>query len=312
MFRKAIKLGFIFVVTMIFVFYLKNNYHQIKSIFNIKPWYLFLIVALNFLNKLMVGYKTKRIMESFKIKLSFIEWLGSSIIVNFYNYLAPKSGTAVIGVYFKNKHSLNYSKYMGIVLTSSLVTVFTLGLFGFAAGIYLFLSSFQNLVFVILFFILLMLTPLILFFFPRIYFARKHVFKIINKVLRGWHILRKDKKMLFLLFVLDLGVLFTLAFRYYILFKIFSINATMVKCILIAPLNMLMHFATFVPGGYGVKEAAVGIVSRLVGLGFDRGVLTTLGDRVVNMVISFILGPIFSLLLFKHIFVSKKEVTENE
>jgi len=254
----------------------------------------------------------KKIMESFKIRLSFLEWFGSSVVNNFYNYLAPKSGTIIVGAYFKNKYKLDYNKYAGLVLTTAIITVLTSGLGGMVASIYLFNRHLvANLLLPAVCFILFAV-PVAVMIMPRVYLPKRAAFnkplgRFINKFLYGWHRLRKDKKMLLWLSLLDIGIVLQLALRYYILFRVFSMNVNFMACILISPFNIITHFATLIPGGYGVKEATIGIVSKATGIGFSPGLITTLSDRIIMMTLSFITGPIFSFLLLKKVFIIQKK-----
>ncbi|MEW6407140.1 MAG: lysylphosphatidylglycerol synthase transmembrane domain-containing protein [Patescibacteria group bacterium] len=295
-----------------FIIYFRRNYSHLKDVIKIKPHFLIWLVLLNITNKILGGFKIRTALEIFKIRLSFMQWFGASVINNFYNYLAPKSGSALLAVYFKNNHKLEYNKYLSTLVVMAMITILTLGIIGFVTSLYAYKNYIITSSLFILIFIAMITLPLILLIMPRIYFNKKGFFEKINRFLVGWHTLRKNKKMIALLFLSDVGILMSLAFRYYIMFKMFSLNTNLISCILIAPFNILMHFATIVPGGYGIKEAIVGFVSKLTNIGFDGGVISTLSDRIINMTVSFILGPLFSFILFKRIFIPKKEIVKNE
>ena len=53
------------------------------------------------------------------------------------------------------------------------------------------------------------------------------------------------------------------------------------------------------PGNLGVQEAIIGLLSELLGLGFNEGLLVAGLVRVVAVSITFTLGPIFSYKLTK-------------
>ncbi len=296
----------IVIITLAFAFYIKKNFHHLRDTVSIRPSFLIFLVLLNLLNKLFLGFKTRRIMESFGIRLSFKEWFGMSCVGNFYNYLVPKSGTAVCGVYMKNKYGLNYHKYLSVLITTGLITIFTSGLVGLVVSLFFRLPHFMDTVIFMILFTGMIAGPSALFLLPRIRLPEKGLFIKINEFFEGWEILRKDLKTIIAISMVDLLVLLSVAARYFIIFKIFSLPIAFASCVLLSPFNIITHFATIIPGGYGIKEATVGAVSTLTNISFAAGALATLTDRVVMMAVAFILGPIFSFILLKHSFKDNK------
>lgn len=311
-FKNIFYLLFILVITAAFIIFIHRNAKEIKEALKIRPSFLLYIILLNLANKVFVGLKTRKVIGGFGVRLKIKEWLGASIITNFYNYLAPKSGTALTAVYFKNKHGINYKKYLSVLIITTVITILTCGIAGILASIYAYSTALINNTAFFVIFAGMILGSGVLLCMPSMRLPDKGVFDKINKVLEGWHILRKNIKMVFFLAFLDIGIIFVIALRYYIIFKMLSINTSLVNCMLLSPFNIIFHFATFIPGGYGVKEAVVGLMAKLTNIGFATGVLATLGDRVIVMLFAFITGPIFSLLLFKHIFLPKEEIKANE
>lgn len=296
----------IVVITAAFAFYIKKNFHQLKEVVSIKPHFLILLVLLNVVNKLCLGFKAKRILRFFNIQLVFKEWFGMSCVNNFYNYLAPKSGTAVCGVYLKNKYKLDYHKYVGVLITTGLITILTSGVVGFIVTL---CSGLPHRIDIIIFLVLffgMIAGPLILFLMPRIKLPEKGFFEKINEFFEGWEILHKNFATMMVLSFWDFLIILSMAARYFILFRIFSLPVTFASCILISPFNIITHFATIVPGAYGIKEATVGAVSTLTNVSFTSGALATLSDRIIMMALTFILGPIFSFVLLKHSFEDKE------
>lgn len=304
--KNIIQTALIIVITAAFAVYIKKNSHHIKEALAIRPSLLASLILLNVLNKVCLGLKTKKIMELFSIKLSFTEWLGSSIVNNFYNYLAPKSGTTVVGVYLKNKHGLSYNKYMAVLITTGLITILSSGIVGIFVIIFFYSSRLLSTVAFLIMFSGMVAGPLVIFRLPRINLVPKRIFEKFEKFFEGWHVLHKSRKTILFLFSMDICTILLMAWRYFILFKMFSLAVSFAPCVLLSPFNIITHFATFVPGAYGIKEAAVGAVSTLTNISFASGALATLSDRIIMMTLTFILGPIFSFILLKHSFSGKK------
>lgn len=304
--KNIIQALLVIIITAAFVLYIKKNFGQIKEAISIKPYFLALLVLLNIANKVFLGLKTKRILRSFNINLVFKEWFGMSCVNNFYNYLAPKSGTAACGLYLKSRYNLDYHKYMSVLITTGLITILTSGLIGFAVSLFSGLPhSIDTIIFIMLFFGMIA-GPLILFLMPRLKFPEKGFFIKINEFSEGWEMLRKDFKAILILSFWDLLIVLSMAARYLILFRMFSLPIAFTSCVLISPFNIITHFATIVPGAYGIKEAAVGAASTLTGISFASGVFATLSDRIIMMTLTFITGPIFSFVLLKHSFAENK------
>ncbi|MDP3791511.1 MAG: lysylphosphatidylglycerol synthase transmembrane domain-containing protein [Candidatus Omnitrophota bacterium] len=310
--KNIAQLVLIIIITAAFAFYIKKNFNQIKEAVSIKPYFLVLLVLLNIANKVCLGLKTKKILESFNIRLLFKEWFGMSCVNNFYNYLAPKSGTAACGLYLKNKYDLDYNKYMGILITTGLITILASGLVGFAFSLCSGLPHrIDKIIFLVLFFGMIA-GSLVLFLMPRIKLPEKGLFVKINEFFEGWEVLRKDARTITILSFWDLLIILSMAARYFVLFRIFSLPVTFTSCVLIAPFNIITHFMSIVPGAYGIKEAAVGAVSTLTDVSFASGALATLTDRIITMTLTFILGPVFSFILLRHGFDKKKGALSHE
>lgn len=299
------------IITAAFAVFIKLNFQQIKETIKIKPFFLFLIVLLYLLNRILMGLKIRTIVGVFNIKLSFFRCFAVAVITNFYNYIMPKGGTALAGVYLKNNHGLNYSGYISLLLISGIVTLLVLGVLGFAATLYVYGAGLLNNIAFFVIFGLMIIIAIILLLLNRFYLFKKVMPGKFTKFLQGWDLLSKNISSVIVLFLIDVCVVLILAVRYYILFKVFSLDISIIKCILIAPFNILIHFITVIPGAYGVKEATVGLVAKLANIGFTPGVLTTFSDRIIIAAISFILGPICSFILLKHFFIFRREVANN-
>lgn len=305
--KTVIQVLLIVVITAAFIFYIKKNGHAIKEALAFKFSFLISLIVLNLLNKVCLGLKTRNILKLFSINLSFVEWFGLSVVNNFYNYLAPKSGTAVVGIYLKNKHKLDYNKYLAVLITTGLITIFTSGIIGTVISIFFFPGKLFGMITFLMLFLGMILGTMIIFWISRFKFSGKGIFEKINKFLEGWRVLHKNFNTILFLAIMDVCTVSLMAMRYLILFNIFSVPVGFVSCVLIAPFNIITHFATFIPGAYGIKEAAVGAASALTGIPFASGALATLSDRVIMMALTFVLGPIFSFILLKHGFKGKSE-----
>jgi membrane protein required for beta-lactamase induction len=194
-----------------------------------------------------------------------------------------------------------------VLITTGLITIFTSGIIGIVISIFFFSGKLLGMITFLILFLGMTLGPIFIFWISKFKFSGKGIFEKINKFLEGWRLLHKSHDIILFLAMMDVCTILLMAMRYLILFNMFSLLVSFASCILISPFNIITHFATFIPGAYGVKEAAVGAASALTGIPFTSGVLATLSDRVIMMALTFIMGPIFSFILLKHSFKGKPE-----
>ena len=131
-------------------------------------------------------------------------------------------------------------------------------------------------------------------------------------VLDGWHRLKRNHKLVFVVILFETAILSLIAVKYYFIFRMLGVPVLFSACLILAPVNVISHFVNIIPQGYGVKEALIGLTAKVLGYGLDLGVLVALIDRIVMMSVAFVMGPIFSHILFGRYYFKAVEDVQME
>lgn len=296
---EKFKYIFLVLVLILAFLFIRENLDEVKRIQNISPQVVIYLVILNLLSRLLIGYRIKIVAQVFNVRLKFKEWFGIAAINSFYNYLFTKSGLLAHAWYFKKKFEIPMQNYL---VTFGAVQVFTLlacGLFGLPLAFYANSQGTPGTVFII-FFLVLILGTGIFIFFPGLKFNKEgSIWMKINQLTAGWSILRRSHSLCAVLLICELVNLCIFSIRYYIAVTSLGFEIDGWVAFLLAPITILSNFIGITPAALGIREAAGGLLTHILGLGLQLGVLAVALDRVVVMLIAFTLGPVFSYTLLK-------------
>lgn len=282
-------------------YFVRNNLHEFNRLQNITfPAILFLIF-MNILGRLIIGFRVKIVANIFNVNLHIMEWFGISAINSFYNYLVTKSGTFANAFYLKKKHAISLQEYLTTFVSIHVLTILASGLTGLSVIFFAKVKGHDFNLTISLFFIALIISSLILIFMPRVKFSIDGPFKKLHQLMKGWSTIRKSKKLVSMLLGCEFLILFFLAVRYFVVVKAFGYDIPLWVCFLLSPLTVLSQIVGITPAALGIREAVAGLLTHILGFGLQVGVLITALDRVVAMMVAFILGPLFSYLLLKNI-----------
>lgn len=302
------KLKYIFLILVLAVgfYFVRENLDEVKRIQNVSPQTILYLIILNIFSRLLIGYRIKIIARVFNVHLKFNEWFGIAAINSFYNYLFTKSGLLAHAWYFKKKFEIPMQNYL---VTFGAVQVFTLlgcGLIGLPFALY---ANGQGAPakFLVIFFLVLVLGSGIFIFFPGLKFNKEgSLWRKISQLAAGWSILRRSQSLCAVLLICELVNLCIFSIRYFIAITALGYEINMWVAFLLAPVTILSNFIGITPAALGIREAAGGLLTHILGLGLQLGVLAVALDRAVVMAIAFILGPIFSYTLLKD--MDRKEI----
>ena len=87
---------------------------------------------------------------------------------------------------------------------------------------------------------------------------------------------------------------------YYLQFRVFGIEVTFVKCIFLSAVGILALLVAITPAGLGINEALVVFSALTIGITPAESLSAVLLGRAVQMLVLFVLGPVFSYTLLKH------------
>jgi len=232
-----------------------------------------------------------------------------SLATNLLNYLPAKGGMISLGTFLKIKKKVPVNKFVfSTVLVYFFVTVFTLLLsmiFIFDGRMLKFYEKI-NVIYVLLF-CAVSLTVLV----SSIILARKNRDNVISKY---YMLFLSNREMIFRnkmnLFYLVLTIFAGIAFfslRMYFAFRIAGSEISAYDALLIGVIANLSFFLSFTPGGLGVKEGFVGGISFLLFGNAAVGVVASLADRGINLILTVITGTAAFRHLDRKYFSNDKE-----
>jgi len=300
--KKTISYGILTILLVLFVKYLLNHLDDFKQIALINPLWLIPLIAIFLLNYFFISIQTKVLIEPFGIKLKNFEVYMLSLVTGFYNVITPAhGGMGVRAVYLKKKHNFTYTNFLASLAGMYVLTFFIGSLFGlislfFIWEIYHIFNFIVFLVFSALFFPLLG----IIIFSPEIKETKNQFINKFIKVANGWNLIRKNKKIVLTCLSVTFASLIVNLFSTILYYKIFGININFIQSLFLNSFGTISLLIQITPGNLGVSEALAVFSASILGISPTDSLSVAILGRIVQMIVLFILGPIFSYRLLKH------------
>lgn len=299
--RKLISFIILFILIIWAFIYIKNNLKDLKIIFEIPFYYILILIPFGLLAFIFRGLILKDLVKKFNIFLKFKEWFGITIITTMSNYFLPlRGGAGVRAIYLKKKHKLSYPHFLSTLTATYFIIFFINSLLGLLSIllIHFYLKQFNLIIFLIFFILFLFLTS-ILIFSPKIPKYKNFILRNIYKVINGWYLIKKDKKTVKKIALNSLFNSLTAFISLYFCFLALNININPVGILLISSLASVSILISITPASLGINELAIVFSSTVFGILPVYSLLAALLYRFINIIIVFILGPIYSYKLIK-------------
>lgn len=307
------------IVLILFGIYLYRNPQIINEILSTNWIYIVLIMGIYLLVFLFEGLFVKTSLSIFEKRIKVKESFFLATVSRIGNYLLPmRAGAIFRATYLKKKYEFPYSNFLStfygyyviFFLTNSLISILIL-LSKYLIDGELFLP-------LILFFSLVVIGMLILIFvrLPINKIVKKtegiieKVFLFMDKFIKGWDLIVRDRKDFFYLILIALGNIFLNIIIVYIEFISIDKVPKILDVILYTAISGVSLLVSITPGSLGIREGIFLITSQSLGLTeteimklafVDRGVMFLL------LLICLIVITIFSRkLTLKEIFFGKE------
>src|SRR3989344_8161996 len=197
--KKLISISVLILIVIIFIYYIISHISDFKQLSLVNPLYIIPLIIISLIVSITNGLIIKYLLEPFKIKMKFKEWFGLSIITTFYNIILPlRAGMATRAVYLKEKHNFPYTNFISTLAGVYVINFLVASLFVLISLIILYLTKgIFNLIILLIFlgFFLPLLT--IILFSPIFPETKNNFINKFIKVMNGWHIIRKNRKIVF-------------------------------------------------------------------------------------------------------------------
>ncbi len=303
-------------IVSLFFYYLSKNLSDFKTLFSLAFTsatiiLLLLYTIISISNIFSNGILLDVLTSAFGIKLKLKESFGLAMITRFYNYITPfHGGMAARAVYLKKKHNFPYVHFLA-TLSAIYLIIFLIGsLAGLISMLFIWLYyGLFNWIIFLGFDIIFLIMVSVITLSPKFPERKNKWLARFIKVINGWHLIKNNKKVIFTTALISLIQLGLGAINTIILYSIFEIEIGFFKALFITSIGSIALLVSMTPGNLGIGDAINVFSATLIGVGLTEAIAATVLGRAINLLIIFILGPIFSYILLKH---NPKKPLENE
>lgn len=300
--KKIISISILVIILAFFTYYIYSHWTDFTQIKIIKPWLIIPLVIITLLIAVTNGLITKYIVEPFGIKLRIKEWFGLSTITTFYNTIMPfRGGLIARAAYLKDRHRFPFTDFIATMAGIYVINFLVGSFLGLASLLVLHLQyNIFNPIVTLIFAGIFLISLIITIFSPKLpEFKNKWLNRII-KVINGWHMIKNNKKIIKVSFLVMIAQLVLSAIATSITYSMFSINVSFVKALYLACLGSFSILVGITPAGLGISEAIAVFSAIVIGISPTQSLPVAIFSRVLGTIIIFILGPIFSYILIQH------------
>lgn len=281
--------------------YVYFHFDEFAVIKQFNPWALVPLFVAHFLYIFVFSYIFRMLIAKFGIKLKFHEYFGMAITKTFANYFLPaRLGMTTNSIYLKKRAGLSYSHFASFFMAQTILITASSAFYGLIGT---FLSShFYNdgklSVYLYSFFGCMLLgIAAVVSFSPRIKNPKSRVGKIMARVLDGWHIIKTDKMLFVKIFICGFCCYSLAAVTIKSGFNAFGIHIPFKAAFLAGILGSFVNYINLTPANLGIQEPFFALLSRILGLGFNQGLIVSGINRMVQMTIVFALVPFYTWYL---------------
>lgn len=283
-----------------FLYRYREDFLRIKPV---EPGMLLPVALLTLVFLFTNGLHNRFFFQLYDLQLRPKEWFGLSVVNTFGNFVLPfRGGTLSIAVYLKQKYQLSYSEFVGALSATYIIVFWVNSFIGLVSlvALYLFYGQFSWLVFAALLVAVCFFSGLIIFA-PEIPPTRNPFFEKFAKAINSWRQLRARPKILFITAAIAIVNVLLMTLISYYEFLMFGAEVPPLKLLVVAICGTYSIFLAFTPAGIGVREALAAFSGLLLGLSIPLVILASVVDRLVNFVLSLVLGCYYYVLLLKEL-----------
>ncbi len=237
------------------------------------------------------GFKLSRILHAHGIRLPAQEAFGLASVSAALNSLFFKSGALAVSHHLKQRHGFSYARFIGTLGADHLILMFINAAMGGGAALYLTFHLEKPFGWAAAAFFGLAGT---------LVFIRRRRFRFQPGGSRLSHALAQafdsldgllnDKPLIRSLCVLNGALLLIVALRLHLAFSVIGIDVSFVSCILFTTVMAFVRLLPMLQSDLGSRELTVGFLSRVLGTGFQAGLIAAVVDRLFEWLTAFVLA----------------------
>jgi len=300
--NKTVSIFVLILTVVLIVMYIKNNFHLFKDLRIIKPGYLIVFPIFLLIQYFLISKQTQIILRHLNVNLKNKEIYQLSIVTGFYNLITPfKGGMASRAVYLKKRYNFSYTNFLATLSASYVIAFLISSLIGLITAYLTYLQTKAfNLIISLIFLITFMVMMSIILFSPNIKETKNDFLNKFIRVLTGWNIIKKDKKLILKTCIIFLFELLITSLVFYLQFKVFGWNIGFIGALFLSSISYIGILISITPAGLGISEAITVFSALTLGISPVQSLSVALLGRTISIVVLFILGPIFTYKLMKN------------
>ena len=281
------------------VYCVRNETETFANLLTVNPINLALLIGVWVLLSIPRGLTRKLMARRLGVKLAFVDWYGLFMVTNLISLVVPARGDFIISAaYLKKKYGLPITQFGSMVYGNAVLLAAVLGLEG-CLGLIL-LGITENVwdlkIWGIVVTVGLGAIPFALLS-NHILKGKNWLVKKLRAAIEGWESLRSDPGLLLRLVALIVMSSLIFTMWMYVSYRTLGFDVSIVPVFFAGVATQASFFFSLTPGNLGVREAIVGFISQVIGLGFAEGIAVTILQRAVSTVVFFIFGGFFTLFV---------------
>ncbi len=299
--RKLLSAATLILLVALAVYYLKNNISDFKQLTIANPSLILVLIALFLFGYYLISIITKNLLYPLGVYLKTIEAFQLSVVTGFYNLITPfRGGMAARAVYLKRKYKFPYTDFLASLSASYVLIFLVASLLGLASAIWLFLENgVMNWILLSVFAVVFAGMFGIVLLSPKFKERKSKWLNRFIKVINGWHLIKNNKRVIFLTSIVTLVQILLSTLMLYLQFLTFGIEISFASALFLSAIGSLSLLVAITPGNLGVGEAITVFSALAIGITPAQSLSAALLGRAVSMAVLFVLGPIFSYALMK-------------
>lgn len=299
--KKTISIATLVILIGIFTYYILKHAKEFKVLLGVSPLIILTLISLFLLIGLGNGLINRCVLEPFNIYLSFKEWFGLAMTTGFYNLITPfKGGMLSKAAYLKNEHKFSYTHFLSSMIGVYVIQYWVVSLVGIFTAMIIYLEyKVLSILVLIVFLVIFVILSTIIFF--KIKFPT-HKNKIIDKIFEignGWNAIKNNKRIVSIAILVISSQVIMFVITNILLYKSIGVNVSISQASFLVTIGLVAGIVSITPGNLGVSEAVSVLSALVLGITPTESLSAAILNRVISMIVLFILGPIFSYKLIK-------------
>ncbi|MFO7897968.1 MAG: lysylphosphatidylglycerol synthase transmembrane domain-containing protein [Planctomycetota bacterium] len=288
-----------------------GHWDRVAAAFSLRPGYLAVLIPTAVANALLVGLLNQVVATHLGVRLGFWRWASLGFASTLVNYVLPaRGGMAVRAAYYKRVGGLPLARFASSMAVIYVITVLVNAFAAMAGLLWAWLAA--GVMLWPLFFVaagLALVCVLALAFSPRPSErpAGSGLRATLAEVHRGWETLRTSRPLLGKVAAVVAAGTSMNVLRLYVVYLAIGHPVSAAGCLLVGALAGLGTFLSFTPGALGIRDGAIVFGSMAVGVSAEAGLLASVLDRAVLLVVVLSIGPFAALRISRETARGKAE-----